>query len=59
MADLFATDGILLVKEFQRRESDAAEDVLVIQRCCRSVVDGAIDCEVDMFEEEGLRAGFD
>ena len=33
MANLFTTDSILLVEEFQGCEGDSVEDILVIQRC--------------------------
>ena len=56
MANLFASDGILLVEELQGREGDSREDILVMQRCRGGVVDGAIDGEVDVLEEEGLGA---
>ena len=58
MADLFTTHGILLVEELQGREGDSREDVLVIQRRGGGVMDGAINGEVDVFEEEGLRPCF-
>ena len=53
MADLFASHGVLLVKEAQSRMVNALH-YLVIQRCRGAVGDVAIDREGDVPEEERL-----
>ena len=57
MADLFAAHCILLVIELQGGEFDGC-DVLVIQRCSGTGVDGAGQGDVSGAEGEGLGAGF-
>ena len=53
MADLFASHGVLLVKEAQSRMVNALH-YLVIQRCRGAVGNVAIDGEGDVPEEERL-----
>ena len=58
MANLFALDSILLVKELKGCMHDQCYGVLVIQRCCHGIVDSAGNCEVDVPEPEGLSVCF-
>ena len=54
MADLFAANRILLVRELQCCVGDLVEIILVIQRCGVGVVDFSIDGEMDVPKFEGL-----
>ena len=56
MSDAFTLDGVLLVSELQVSESYVAQEVRVIQRRRGGVQAGTGDGEVDVSEEEGLRA---
>jgi hypothetical protein len=66
LADLFAFDGILLVREGKGCTGDGSFELvirewgtcLVIQRCVRGRADAAMDGESDVTEAEGLAAGF-
>jgi hypothetical protein len=58
VANLFTPDAVLLVKEFQRRVVYAFEYVPIIQRGEGGRVVHAIYAEMDVLEEEGLRARF-
>ena len=54
MANLFASDCILLVGEGEVRVAHPHDDVLVIQRCSRGVVASVFDVEFDVLEFEGF-----
>ena len=58
MSYLLPTRGVLLVIEHKSAVSNAANGVRVIQRSLWGAVDGVVDGEVDVAEEEGLRASF-
>ena len=51
MADLFTTDGVLLVSE---REVCRGDRVHVIQRHLRGIVELAIDVEIDVLQSKGF-----
>ena len=57
VANLFAANRILLVRELQCCVGDLVEIILVIQRCGVGVVDFAVDGEMDVAKFEGLASG--
>ena len=54
VADLFASDCILLVGEGEVRVAHPHDDALVIQRCSRGMVASVFDVEFDVLEFEGF-----
>ena len=56
MADLLATNGILLVGESETSMGDSHDVIHVIQRCRNGVVDFVINGEVDVLETKRLSA---
>ena len=59
MANLFASDGILLVGELQGRVGDPRDEGRVIHRCRWGVVHHVTKGEMDVAQLKGLAAGAD